>query len=340
MKQIQRDKPHRRRNLLTGEWILVSPHRTQRPWQGHEGDVHKPVPEYDAGCYLCPGNGRAGGASNPDYDGVFIFDNDYPALLADVEPARDDNPLMAAESVRGRCRVICYGPRHDQPLHHMPAEQVEDVIRAWMAASAELASDHEWVQIFENRGSLMGASSPHPHGQIWAINALPTEAARELDTQRDYFDKHGSHLLVDYLGAELAAGERVVHETEHWVAVVPYWATWPYESLLLPRRNVARLEDLEQVESASLANFLKDVFNKYDHLFEAPMSYSFGWHSAPASADDSWQLHAHVYPPALRSATVPKFMVGFELLAEKQRDITAELAAERLRDLPVEPLTG
>ncbi|MEO1576487.1 MAG: galactose-1-phosphate uridylyltransferase, partial [Pseudomonadota bacterium] len=224
--------------------MLVSPHRTSRPWQGHEGDTTPALPEYEPKCYLCPGNDRAGGAVNPDYDGVFIFDNDFAALLDQTIDAHDDDPLFQVAPVRGRCRVICYGPRHNQPLHHMPHDEMVTVFNAWQQQSVELGQRYEWVQIFENRGALMGASSPHPHGQIWALDALPTEAARELERQSDYRRAHGRGLLQDYLARELAADERLVETSEHWVALVPFWAVWPFETLLLPRRPVARLGDL------------------------------------------------------------------------------------------------
>lgn len=328
------DRPHRRRNLLTGDWVLVSPHRTSRPWQGHEGDTTPELPVYDPKCYLCPGNERAGGAVNPDYDGVFIFDNDFPALLGDTIGEQASDNLFAVAPVRGRCRVICYGPRHNQPLHHMPHDDMVMVVGAWIAQSRELGEQYEWVQIFENRGALMGASSPHPHGQIWALDALPTEAARELEQQSAYRAEHGRGLLRDYLARELDAQTRLVEETEHWVALVPFWAVWPFETLVLPRREVSRLDQLSGDEAADSARLLKALLDRYDRLFDAPMSFSLGWHSAPSSLrkDQDWQLHAHVYPPALRSATVPKFMVGFELLGEKQRDITPEEAARRLRE--------
>jgi UDPglucose--hexose-1-phosphate uridylyltransferase len=329
------DKPHRRRNLLTGEWVLVSPHRTQRPWQGHEDDVSDAPPEYDENCYLCPGNARAGDVVNPDYKNVFVFDNDFPALLKDAAPATDSGEMFSMQPVCGCCRVLCYGPRHDLALHRMDVAGIQRVIAAWKNESKTLSKRYEWVQIFENRGSLMGASSPHPHGQIWALDALPTEAAKEACHQSDYFAENGKRLLLDYLAAELAANERLVDENEDWVALVPYWAIWPFESMIIPRRGVARLHELTNGEDKTLADLLQSLLGRYDKLFDAPMSYSMGWHSAPSSADenDYWQLHAHIYPPALRSATIAKFMVGFELLAEKQRDITAEAAAARLRDL-------
>jgi UDPglucose--hexose-1-phosphate uridylyltransferase len=332
------DKPHRRRNLLTGEWVLVSPQRTQRPWQGHEDTGAATPPQYDDKCYLCPGNARAGDVVNPVYEDVFVFDNDFPALLAEEASTPNTGEMFSTEPVRGRCRVICYGPRHDLALHRMDLAAIRRVIEAWIEESEVLSADHEWVQIFENRGSLMGASNPHPHGQIWAIDTLPTEPAKEADHQSKYFEKTGRRLLLDYLAAENAAGERLVYENQDWVALVPYWAIWPFESIIIPRRGVARLQEITGPEQRSLADLLKALFNKYDRLFEAPMSYSMGWHSAPSSdsVSDSWQLHAHIYPPALRSATIPKFMVGFELLGEKQRDITAESAAARLRELPAD----
>ncbi|MEM7081654.1 MAG: UDP-glucose--hexose-1-phosphate uridylyltransferase [Pseudomonadota bacterium] len=326
------DTPHRRRNALTGEWVVVSPHRTQRPWQGHEGDATSPLPSYDPNCYLCPGNGRAGGVINPDYDDVYIFDNDFPALLNESDIQSSGDPLFVAEPVRGRCRVICYGPEHNLGLHQMPPDKIGRVVSAWMDQSEQLSKEFEWVQIFENRGGLMGASSPHPHGQIWAIDCLPTEAAKVADQQRQYQQRYDRILLMDYLARECELAERLVAENDEWVALVPYWATWPFETLVLPRRPVTRLHDLNTDEQAGLTALIQTLFTQYDGLFNAPMSYSMGWHSAPASNDDGWQLHMHIYPPALRSATIPKFMVGFELLAEKQRDITPEVAAQRLRD--------
>lgn len=327
------ETPHRRRNLLTGEWVLVSPHRSQRPWQGHEDAVREEAPRYEPTCYLCPGNTRVSGDINPHYADVLIFDNDFPALLAETAAATQPDELFVDEPVRGRCKVICYGPRHDLALHCMDDAAVQRVISAWIDESETLATQYQWVQIFENRGALMGASSPHPHGQIWALDALPTEAAKEDTQQLRWYEKNGTRLLLDYLAAELADGKRLIHQNDDWVAVVPYWAVWPYESLVLPRRGLARLHELTGAEQASLSLFLKSLLTGYDKLFAAPMSYSMGWHSAPAAAaaSDYWQLHAHIYPPALRSASIPKFMVGFELLAEKQRDITAEAAAERLR---------
>jgi len=335
------DHPHRRYNPLTGEWLLVSPHRTQRPWKGQ---VEKPPPEvrpaYDPACYLCPGNERAGGAGlsavrrNPDYESTFVFTNDFAALLPDTPDASiAPHPLLRAESERGACRVICFSPRHDLTLPEMSVAEIRAVIDVWASQTAELGQRYGWVQVFENKGAIMGCSNPHPHGQIWAHNALPNEPAKEERQQRAYLAERGRPLLVDYADLEAARQERVIVENEHWLVVVPYWALWPFETLLMPRRHVLRLPDLNDEERKTLAHILKQLLTRYDNLFEVSFPYSTGWHGAPTDDGDypHWQLHAHFYPPLLRSATVKKFMVGYEMLAEAQRDLTAEQAAERLR---------
>jgi UDPglucose--hexose-1-phosphate uridylyltransferase len=331
------DHPHRRYNPLTGDWILVSPHRTKRPW---EGQVEKPPPEvrprYDPNCYLCPGNERAGGARNPEYESTFVFTNDFAALLPDVpEASVAPNPLLRAQSEQGTCRVICFSPRHDLTLPEMAVEDIRRVVDVWMEQTEELSQHYRWVQVFENKGAIMGCSNPHPHGQIWAGSVLPNEAAKEERQQRAYFEAHGEPLLVAYAELETDLQERTVVENEHWLAVVPYWAVWPFETLLLPRRHMLRLPDLTDAERDALAGILKRLLTKYDNLFEVSFPYSMGWHGAPYGEGERpyWQLHAHIYPPLLRSATVKKFMVGYEMLAEAQRDLTAERAAERLRAL-------
>jgi UDPglucose--hexose-1-phosphate uridylyltransferase len=331
------DHPHRRQNPLTGEWVLVSPHRTQRPWQGQ---VEKPPqetrPPYDPNCYLCPGVERAGGNRNPEYETTFVFTNDFAALLPDTPPAPPtDHPLLRLASERGTCRVICFSPRHDLTLPEMALEDIRCVVDVWAGQITELGRHYRWVQIFENKGAIMGCSNPHPHGQIWAQNDLPNEPAKEEHHQRAYFEEHGSSLLFDYAGLEIDGGERIVVENGGWLAVVPYWAVWPFELLLLPRRHVLRLPDLTDAERDALADILKRLLTRYDNLFEISFPYSMGWHGAPTDQDDypHWQLHAHFYPPLLRSATVKKFMVGYEMLGEPQRDLTAEQAAERLRAL-------
>ena len=338
------DHPHRRFDPLREQWVLVSPHRNKRPWQGQiETPPTDAKPAHDPDCYLCPGSTRAGGHRNPDYDGTFVFTNDFAALLEEVPPApADPDPLFRLDVAPGTCRVICFSPRHDLTFAELPLGDLRRVVDLWAAQTAELGATYRWVQVFENKGALMGASNPHPHGQIWALDALPTEVAREDAAQRRYLEARGRPLLLDYARAELARDERVVVANDHWVALVPYWATWPYELLLIPHaRHVARLPDLGEAERDALADAAKRAFTRLDNLFETSFPYSFGWHGAPfagggdaAPATGAWQLHAHVYPPLLRSATVRKFMVGFEMLAEPQRDLTAEQAAERLRALP------
>jgi UDPglucose--hexose-1-phosphate uridylyltransferase len=330
--------PHRRLNPLTGEWILVSPHRTQRPWQGQkESTGANQRPAHDPKCYLCPGNERAGGSKNPDYADTFVFTNDYSALLPETPlnggaPSQD---LLRCEPVRGECRVICFSPRHDLTLPEMEAGQIQKVINVWADQVNDLGARHRWVQVFENKGAVMGCSNPHPHGQIWAGNFLPRFPAQEDQSQRDYLRQRSHPLLLDYLKREAQEQIRIVESNEHWRLVVPYWAVWPFELLLMPRRHVLRLPDLSKAERASLAQILKSGLTRYDNLFETSFPYSMGWHGAPTDDGnyEHWQLHAHFYPPLLRSATVKKFMVGYEMLAEPQRDITAEQAAQRLRDL-------
>jgi UDPglucose--hexose-1-phosphate uridylyltransferase len=331
------EHPHRRFNPLTGEWVLVSPHRTRRPWQGQ---VEKPPletrPQHDPGCYLCPGNGRAGGAQNPPYERTFVFTNDFSALLPDAPAAEAaPHPLLQMQSTQGACRVICFSPRHDLTLPEMALPDIRHVVDVWAEQVTELGQTYRWVQIFENKGAVMGCSNPHPHGQIWAHNHLPNEPAKEDAAQRAYFEQHGSPLLLDYAALELAQPERIVVENEHWLAVTPFWAVWPFETLLLPKAPVLRLPDLTGTQRAALADALKRLLTRYDNLFEVSFPYSMGWHGAPLDDGDYryWQLHAHFYPPLLRSATVKKFMVGYEMLGEAQRDITAEQAAARLRSM-------
>jgi UDPglucose--hexose-1-phosphate uridylyltransferase len=331
------DHPHRRLNPLTGEYVLVSPHRTKRPWQGSQEklpDERKPA--YDPTCYLCPGNLRANGEQNPAYDSTFVFTNDFAALMADVPAApAERHPLLHVADVRGTCRVVCFSPRHDLTLPEMELPTIRSVIDVWAEQILELGQTYRWVQVFENKGQAMGASNPHPHGQIWALDALPNEIVKEERHQRAYQEQHGTPLLVDYAALETQQGTRVVVENADWVAVVPFWAVWPFELLLLPRHHVLRLPDLSGPERDSLADILKRLLIRYDNLFETSFPYSMGWHGAPLDNADyrHWQLHAHFYPPLLRSATVRKFMVGFEMLGEAQRDLTAEQAAERLRSL-------
>ncbi len=326
---------HRRQNLLTGDWVLVSPHRDLRPWQGrHEKPVQGASIAHDRDCHLCAGNRRVSGHLNADYDASYVFDNDFPALARgarhDAEPF---DPLLRSMPAGGTCRVICYSPDHGKTLSELPVAAIGRIVETWCAQTEELSRSHAWVQIFENRGAAAGCSSPHPHGQIWATDYLPNEALREDLTQREWHQRKGNALLLDYAMREAELGLREVFATAHWIVVVPYWAAWPFETLLLPRSSVHDLPCLDASQRADLAAVLKRLSRTYDRVFDCSFPYSMGWHGAPSGdrPSEHWQLHAHFYPPLLRSATVRKHVVGFELLAEMQRDITPERAAAILR---------
>ena len=324
--------PHRRYNPLTGEWVLVSPHRTARPWLGDRERTDRPrAPAYDPECYLCPGNPRVGGVRNPDYRGTLTFRNDFPALLPGVGPIPETIPLLTAEAVAGDCWVICYSHRHDLRLAHMSNDEILTVVDLWADASTELFRQYPVVQVFENNGASMGASNPHPHGQIWALDMLPTHVAREAEQQAMYRSENGADLLSAYQQLERSNRSRVVVETEHWLVVVPFWGVWPFETMVIPSRPVGRIAELDDAERRDLAAALGSLLRSYDALFDSDFPYSMGWHQRPDGVDDGWVLHAHFNPPLLRSATVRKYMVGFEMFGESQRDITAETAAERLR---------
>lgn len=327
-------RPHRRFNPLTGGWVQVSPQRMGRPWQGETAPPEPLPPSHDPACYLCPGNTRVGGEVNPDYAGVHVFDNDFPALAEDAPPGGSDDPLFRAEASRGVCRVICFSPDHGRPLPRLASGQLRAVVDCWADQTAELGARFQHVQVFENKGAMMGCSNPHPHGQIWATAHLPQEIAAEDASQRDYLAAHGRPMLLD-LAAREADGERVVEINDDWLAIVPFWAAWPFETLLLPRFAVQRMPQLTGAQRDSLAAILRALTTRYDNLFATSFPYSMGWHGAPfvARASDHWQLHAHFYPPLLRSASVRKFMVGYEMLAEPQRDLTPERAAEMLRSV-------
>ncbi len=330
---------HRRHNPLTGEWVLVSPHRMDRPWQGQmEEAPQETEPRFDPECYLCPGNTRAGGARNPEYTSTFVFDNDFAALRPDTpEASSNEDGLIVAEAEPGICRVVCFSPRHDLTISRMSIEQIRHVVDTWAEQVQDLGAQSfiNWVQIFENRGALMGASNPHPHGQIWANANPPNESRKEDTAQREYFAGHRSCLLCDYLALELKSGERLVCENEGFCAVVPFWAVWPFETILLSKQHRAGLDDLNDIERIALADILKRVTVGYDSLFQASFPYTMGFHQRPTDGrpHPEWHLHAHFYPPLLRSATIRKFMVGYEMLGMPQRDITAEAAARKLLEL-------
>jgi len=333
------DTPHRRFNPLIGEWVLVSPHRAKRPWLGQvEKTPLENLPQYDPTCYLCPRNERAGGLKNPDYESTFAFDNDFAALLPDQTPDHvSDHPLLASVSERGLCRVVCFSPRHDLTLPELDHASIENVITTWIEQTVDLSQKDfiQYVQVFENKGAAMGCSNPHPHSQVWANEHIPNEPAKELERQKAYFNENGRTLLSDYLAEEHKRKERIIFSNDHFTALVPYWAVWPFEVIVIAHRNISYLSELTSNEVRALAETMKQVTTRYDNLFEVSFPYSMGFHQAPFDGQPhpEWTLHAHFYPPLLRSATVRKFMVGYEMLAMPQRDITPESAAERLRSV-------
>jgi len=330
---------HRRLNILTHEWILVSPHRAKRPWLGQvEETTLENLPQYDPTCYLCPRNERASGVKNPDYASTFVFDNDFAALLSDqTREHTSSHPLLASVSERGHCKVVCFSPRHDLTLPEMHTPSIEEVIATWIAETVDLSKKDfiHYVQVFENKGAIMGCSNPHPHSQIWATEHIPTEPRKELEQQQVYFAQNNRTLLSDYLAEEHKRKERILFANDYFTALVPYWAVWPFETMIIAHRNVTRLNELTSAEINAMANVMKELTTRYDNLFEISFPYSMGFHQAPFDGrpHPEWTLHVHFYPPLLRSATVRKFMVGYEMLAMPQRDITPESAADRLRSL-------
>lgn len=327
---------HRRFNPLTGEWVLVSPHRNTRPWQGQqEKSAEDSRLEYDDNCYLCPGNKRANGERNPAYTGTFVFTNDFAALQAGQRVQdRQAHPLLVSRPVSGTSRVICFSPDHSRTLPRMPIAAIDKVVDCWVEQLNDLSKTYRWIQIFENKGEIMGCSNPHPHGQVWALDQLPTEAEKVDRNLESYMRRHCSNLLMDYAQLELKLDRRLVERNDEWAAVVPFWACWPFELLLLPLRPARHLNQLDGAQRRDLSLILKRILSRYDNLFRCSFPYSMGWHGQPfnGQTNDHWQLHAHFYPPLLRSATIKKHMVGYEMLAEAQRDLTPEQAAQRLKE--------
>lgn len=331
--------PHKRYNILTGEWILVSPHRTKRPWQGRKEEAsHEQRPTYDASCYLCPGNNRSNGETNPDYQGPFSFVNDFSALLPDSPYIEKEDGLLKAESETGICKVVCFSPDHSLTLPLMDVKDIVKVLQLWKKEYVELGQiqDINYVQIFENKGAIMGCSNPHPHGQIWSQRSIPTEVAKKTLFQKEHWEKKKQSLLKDYLKQELDLGTRILFENEHFVSLIPYWAVWPYEVMILPKKHYQHIAQLNAKEEEAFAQIIKQQTLQYDNLFQTSFPYSSGIHQAPTDGQEhpEWHFHMSFYPPLLRSASVKKFMVGYEMFAGPQRDITAEQAAQTLRQLP------
>lgn len=328
---------HRRYNILTDEWVLVSPHRTKRPWQGkqeNQGGFNQQT--YDENCYLCPNNKRITGEVNPDYKETFVFQNDVSAILKkDAPPLKDG--LLIAEPEIGICRVICFSPNHSLTLPLMKIESIVNVIKTWQSQYKELGDMEEinYVQIFENKGEIMGCSNPHPHGQIWAQKSIPNEVAKKNKTQKKYWQENKKSLLQDYLKQELQKKERILFEDDYFVVLAPYWAVWPYEMMIVPKRHCQSIDQLSRDEMESFAKCIKKLTTRYDNLFKTSFPYSSGIHQAPTNSEDNqhWHFHMSFYPPLLRSATVKKFMVGYEMFATPQRDITVEQAVATLKEL-------
>lgn len=330
------EHPHRRYNPLIDEWILVSPHRAKRPWQGQVEEVDEDKkPAYDADCFLCAGNARINGEINDNYNKTFVFTNDFAALKTDTPQIESNDPLFKMASEQGESRVVCFSPDHSKTLPQLSVDEIAEVVSTWQAQCQELGMTYRWVQVFENKGAMMGCSNPHPHGQIWSQQQLPTLVNKKQTAFTKYANEHKRNLLRDYAQREAEQGERVVVQNDDWLVVVPYWAKWPFETLLLPRFVITRMTDLTKEQQYSLADAIKQITIRYDNLFNCSFPYSMGWHGAPydGEAHPEWCLHASFFPPLLRSATVRKFMVGYEMMAESQRDLTAEQAAKRLRDV-------
>ena len=333
------NQSHKRLNILTGEWVLVSPHRNERPWLGQKDEAHDPSDStYDPDCYLCPGNTRAGGQQNPDYSQTFTFRNDFAALQENVEPGKIEDGLLISEREKGICKVICFSPDHSKSLSQMKENEIEQVISVWQEEYEQLGqlTDINYVQIFENKGSIMGCSNPHPHGQIWAQHSIPDEVIKKDNSQSVYFRKNQKSLLGDYLEQESKTRERMIYENDHFVLVVPFWAIWPFETMIIPKSHRQDVAQITESERQSFAKTIQLLTRVYDKLFDCPFPYSSGIHQAPTNEkqNDHWHWHMSFYPPLLRSSSVKKFMVGYEMFAMPQRDITPEIASQRMAQIP------
>jgi len=334
------DYSHKRYNILTGEWVLVSPHRAKRPWQGQNEEISQEIrSSHDSKCYLCPGNSRINGEKNPDYEDVFVFTNDFAALQTGSKSFSVNEGLFKAESEQGICKVICFSPDHSKSLADMNIEDINKVIRAWQEEYATLGANDKinYVQIFENKGAVMGCSNPHPHGQIWSQSTLPNEVEKKDKQQQVYYDKTQQSLLGNYLNQELEANERIIYENKDFVVLTPFWAVWPFETMIVPKKQYSNITEISIKESLSFADAISKITKAYDKLFECSFPYSSGIHQAPTNgkSNNHWHWHMSFYPPLLRSATVKKFMVGYEMFGSPQRDITAEQAVAKLKNLIV-----
>ncbi|WP_298265079.1 UDP-glucose--hexose-1-phosphate uridylyltransferase [uncultured Lutibacter sp.] len=338
METYLKEQPHKRFNILTGEWVLVSPHRTKRPWQGKQ-EVTEPKDKisYDSECYLCPTNKRINGVKNDDYKSTYVFSNDFGALMNNSEKFSYKKGLLRAEGEIGICKVVCFSPNHSLSIPDLEISEIEKVIETWQQEYSLLGNlkNINYVQIFENKGAIMGCSNPHPHGQIWAQYSIPTEIQKKTATQKEFYQKNGTSLLKTYLEEELKEQTRIISENKHFVTLIPFWAVWPYEAMIIPKQAMPNIKNLTDDQKNSFAQQLKLLTQKYDALFNTSFPYSAGIHQAPTNkmVYEEWHWHMSFYPPLLRSATVKKFMVGYEMFAMPQRDITAELAAEKLRSL-------
>ena len=332
------DYSHKRFNILTGEWVLVSPHRAKRPWQGQNEEIsNEKHPTHDPNCYLCAGNTRVNGEENPKYDDVFVFINDFPALQTTSPKFAVNEGLFKAESEQGICKVVCFSPDHSKSLADMSVENINKVVKAWQNQYTELGSNNmvNYVQIFENKGAVMGCSNPHPHGQIWSQSTLPNEVDKKDQRLKAYFSKNKSNLLGDYLKQELQANERIIYQNDAFIVLTPFWAVWPFETMIVPKKQCENITMISQQDSLNFADAISKTTKAYDKLFNCSFPYSSGIHQSPTNGEinDHWRWHMSFYPPLLRSATVKKFMVGYEMFGSPQRDITPEQAAKRLRDL-------